>query len=105
MKQLKLSTAIAYFSIASFILIISTGNYGCGDPYPKEKVPLIVTSEPNNEFLYQLRKRAFMQVSDSFNKYGNAWLVALIERKNDSAMYYKGKSDAYYSCENIIWPR
>ncbi|MES2428278.1 MAG: hypothetical protein V4560_14960 [Bacteroidota bacterium] len=44
----------------------------------------------------------FERVSDSFRKYNQISIIKLIEGNMDSAMYYDGKSDAYYSVEGII---
>jgi len=58
---------------------------------------------PDKEFLWNLRKDACNAIHDSIAKYVLLYVTRIYD-KRDSAYYYRGKVDAFFSSEKIIWP-
>lgn len=83
--------------LASLVILFMGG---CGETKPTEP-----TIEEREQFLYDLRSKAFSQCLDSMIDSGNKMLLQEIKRNHDSAMYYKGKGDAYMAAHDIIWPQ
>lgn len=82
------------------ILTLMFISFGCGDMYPKAKIPDVA----KEEYLWNLRRDAISAISDSFNTCMRLYNEALLVNDREKAVFYKGQAEAYYKCEKIVWP-